>query len=271
MRELQDRVALVTGAGSGIGRALAIELAERGCHVAVTDRAAEPLEPVLAAIEARGRRASAHVFDVSSREAWPDAVAEVLDAHEGRVHVVVNNAGVSLTGPFARCSLEDLEWQLDVNVRGVLYGCHHLLPILLEQDEAHLVNISSLFGIISVPDSAAYCMSKHAVKALSESLQLELWDSQVSVTSVHPGAVATNIVVDGRFREGGFTHEKRARKMIASGIAPEEAARIIADGMVRRQRKVLVGPDARLISMIQRLVPRHQHVIRWWLGRQSRP
>lgn len=271
MKQLMDRVAVVTGAGSGIGRALALELARRGCHVAVTDRTVEPLAPVADAIRALGRNVSVHGFDVADRSAWPPFVDAVLAAH-GAVHLVVNNAGVSLTGPFASCSLDDIEWQLGVNLLGVTYGCHHLLPILLKQPEAHLVNVSSVFGIISVPESAAYCMSKHAVRSLTEALEMELWGTNVQVTSVHPGAVATRIVLDGRFRNGGRTGADNAKKLIAAGLLPEQAATLIADGIQANRRRILVGSDAKMLAWMHWWLPvRYRDVVGWWVRRQGTP
>jgi short-subunit dehydrogenase len=254
LRNLQDRVAVVTGAASGIGRALALELARRGCHLAITDRSAAPLGPVADAIRQLGRKVSVHGFDVSERTAWPRFVQELGAAH-GRVHLLVNNAGVSLTGPFSSCSIDDLDWQLKVNLWGVVYGCHFLLPLLRAQEEAHIVNVSSIFGIISVPENAAYCMSKHAVRSLTESLEVELWDTKVRVTSVHPGAVATRICEDGRFRMSGKEHEERAKAMISGGIAPAVAATIIADGIQRNRRRILVGRDAAMLAWLQWLMP----------------
>lgn len=254
MKRLQDRVAVVTGAGSGLGRALAIELARRGCDVAVTDRDETRLAEVVAAVEACGRRASAHAFDVADRAAWPPFVEAVLQQHE-RVHLLVNNAGVSLAGPFASCSLDDIEWQLGVNLYGVVHGCHFLLPVLQEQDEAHIVNVSSLFGLITMPENSAYCMSKHAVRSLSEALEMELWGTNVRVTSVHPGAVATRIAVDCRHREGGQIDLERAQEVIARGMPPEQAARIVADGIVADRRRILVGRDAKVLAALQWLMP----------------
>ncbi len=269
MKDLRDKVAVVTGAGSGIGRALALELARRGCHLAITDLSEEPLRAVAEAIGGQGRRVSVHAFDVSERGAWPPFIAGVIETH-GAAHLLVNNAGVALTGPFLSCSLDDLEWQLRINLNGVMYGCHGFLPHLLEQGEGHVVNLSSIFGIISVPDSAAYCMSKHAVRSLTEALELELWDSPIVVTSVHPGAVATRIVSGGRFREGGFTSSERAREMIDSGIAPEQAARIIADGIQRDARRILVGSDARLLARVQQVMPLlYRDLAHWWLSRRA--
>jgi NADP-dependent 3-hydroxy acid dehydrogenase YdfG len=266
-----DRVAVVTGAGSGIGRALAIELARRGCHLAITDRTVEPLAPVAKEIEALGRRVSVHGFDVADRAAWPPFVEEVLKAHDGKVHLVVNNAGVALNGPFSSCTLDDLDWQLGVNLWGVIYGCHHFLPVLRKQDDAHLVNLSSIFGIISVPENAAYCMSKHAVRSLSETLDMELRGTSVRVSSVHPGAVATRIVLDGRFKDATAVDEDRARKTIAAGIAPEEAAVIIADGVARNTKRILVGRDARLIARFYKWMPVwYREIVLWYGARMER-
>jgi NADP-dependent 3-hydroxy acid dehydrogenase YdfG len=254
VRNLKDRVAVVTGAGSGLGRALAIELARRGCDVALTDRDEARLVEVAQAIAALGRRASAHTFDVADRQAWPPFVEAVLADH-GRVHLVVNNAGVSLSGPFARCSLDDIGWQLGVNVDGVVHGCHFLLPILQQQEEGHIVNISSIFGLIAMPENSAYCMSKHAVRALTEVLEMELWGTSVRVTSVHPGAVATRIAIDGRLREGGAIDRERAHGLIARGMPPERAAQIVADGIQADRRRIVVGRDAKLLELVQWLAP----------------
>ncbi len=254
MRNLTDRVAVVTGAASGIGRALSLELAKRGCHLAITDRTTAPLSPVADQIRQMGRRVSTHGFDVSDRTAWPRFISELTAAHSA-AHLLVNNAGVSLTGPFASCSIDDIDWQIKVNLWGVVYGCHFLMPMLRAQEEAHIVNISSIFGIISVPESAAYCMSKHAVRSLSESLEMELWDSSIRVSSVHPGAVATRIVEDGRYRAGGYVGEEESKKLIARGIAPSEAAIIVADGIQRDQRRILVGRDAAWLARMQRWMP----------------
>ncbi|MEQ1572341.1 MAG: SDR family oxidoreductase, partial [Myxococcota bacterium] len=261
------RVAVVTGAGSGIGRAVAVELARRGCSLALTDRTVEPLAPVAAEIAAIGRAVSVHGFDVADRAAWPPFVERLRSEHGG-VHLVVNNAGVSLTGPFTESSLDDIEWQLGVNLWGVIYGCHFLLPLLREQPDAHLVNVSSIFGIVTVPDNAAYCMSKHAVRSLTEALEVELAGSSVAVSSVHPGAVATRIVLDGRFVAGPRTSPERARELISAGLEPAEAARIIVDGIARGTRRILVGRDAWALAQLHRWLPVwYRDVVRWWVSR----
>ncbi len=269
MRHLVDRVAVVTGAGSGLGRALAVELARQGMHVAITDRDEARLAPVADEVWNLGRDVSTHAFDVADASAWEPFSRAVLEEH-GAVHLVINNAGVALTGPFEKCSLEDLRWQLEVNLWGTIYGCWHFLPHLRRQPEAHLVNVSSIFGVISMADNAAYCMSKHAVRALAEALEMELRGSTVRVSSVHPGAVATRIVTDGRYREGCNVSEERARKLIARGLPPEEAAEIVVEGIRENRRRILVGDDARALANLHRLMPTHYRDVVGWFARLAR-
>jgi len=267
--QVSGAVAVVTGAGSGIGRATALELAKRGADVVVTDVVGDRLAPVVAEIEALGRRAEAHTFDVSDRQGWEEVHRSVLDSF-GRASVLVNNAGVALTGPFVECSPDDLDWQIRVNLYGVMHGCHVFLPTLLAQPAAHIVNISSLFGLISVPDSAAYCMSKHAVKALSECLMVEL-PRHVRLTSVHPGAVATRITRDGRYRPGAGMSERGTHKIIDNGVSPAFAARLVVDGIEHQRERVIVGTDAKLLATLRWLLPiRHRSLLRMWRERRDR-
>jgi len=267
--QVRGAVAVVTGAGSGIGRATAVELARRGADVAVTDVVEERLRSVVSEIESLGQRASSHAFDVADREAW-QALHDAVVADRGRVSIVVNNAGVALTGPFMECDPADLDWQLQVNLYGVMHGCHVMLPTLLDQPEAHIVNVSSLFGLISVPDNAAYCMSKHAVKALSECLMVEL-PRHVRVTSVHPGAVATRITRDGRYRPGAGMSERATHKVIDNGVAPEQAARLIVDSIEQGSERLLIGRDAKLMAAIRWMMPeRNRSLIRRWRERRMR-
>jgi short-subunit dehydrogenase len=270
MRSLQGVRAVVTGAASGIGRALALELAGRGVDLALTDLDAARLEPVAEAARALGRRVTVHGFDVADAAAWAVFRDEALAAH-GSVQLVVNNAGVSLTGPFLSCSLEDLEWQVGANLWGVVHGCRAFAPHLLTQREAHLVNVSSAFGIVTVPDSAAYCMTKHAVRSLTEALEMELHGTSVHVSSVHPGAVATAIVSGGRFRAGGYMSEKQANKLITRGIAPEQAAKRIVAGILADEPRILVGSDAVFLAWLHRLMPvSYRRLVRAWMARKGR-
>lgn len=266
--DVRGRIAVVTGAGSGIGRATAIALAKQGATMVVTDISSERLSETCATIEALGSTVLSRAFDVSDRAMWVALRDELVRQHGG-IHVLVNNAGVALTGPFLSCAAKDLEWQLDVNLRGVMYGCHVMLPVMVKQDAAHLVNISSLFGLLSVPDSAAYCMSKHAVKSLSHSLMMEL-PAHVGVTSVHPGAVATRITADQRFRTGGGVSERGSHAIIRNGVSPENAAARIVDAIIHGRERVIIGRDAHLLAALRWLMPEsHRRLIKRWRKRRQ--
>ena len=261
MRELKDRVAVVTGAASGIGRALTLELARRGAHVAAADIDGDGAEQAAAGVRALGRHASAHALDVGDGAAWPGFVEAVVGAH-GAPDLLINNAGVSLLGSFADTSPEDARWQVEVNFWGVWNGVHHFLPLLRERPEAHIVNLSSLFGLVGVPQNSMYCASKFAVRGLTESLITELADTPVRLTSVHPGAVATDIANRAR-HAGDDVSRRRSSKVIANGVSPEEAARTILDGVQAGRERVLIGRDAAVMDRIVRLAPvRHRWLVR---------
>src|SRR5262245_19093223 len=250
MRRLENRVAVVTGAGSGIGRATSLELAQAGCELALVDLKPEPLAETSAAIERLGRRATEHVVDVSDKAQMHALVNEITREH-GAVHVLVNNAGVAVTATFEEHSLEDFEWVIGINFWGVVYGCKFFLPVMREADEAHIVNISSVFGFVGMPLNSSYCASKFAVRGFSEALRAELTGSQVGVTSVHPGGVATNIVRDSRVAEKGFEglHASSVRRF-KSMLPPEQAGRAIVRGIRRNAARVLITREAYLIDAL---------------------
>ena len=257
---------MVTGAASGIGRHTAIELAKRGCHLALADQNQSGLEATAEAVRSLDRRVSHHLVDVADREAMSD-FADAVVAEHSAVHVLVNNAGVSLTVDFQDQTLEDLQWVVGVNVWGVVYGCHFFLPHIRTQDEGHIVNLSSLFGLIGVPTQSAYCLSKAAVKGFTESLDMELAATQIGVSCIHPGAVATEIVRNGKNLSA--IDDRLARKIIAQGMPPEQAARIIVDAICSGRKRVIVGRDAQFIELIQRLLPTHYRklVLKYGPGR----
>ena len=253
MRDLRGKVAVVTGAAGGIGAALAQRLAAEGCRLALVDIQAERLRRTAAAAREQGAQVSTHAVDVSDAAAMQRLADEVLAFH-GAVHLVINNAGVTIAAPFVEHSLEDWDWIVGINLRGVMLGCRVFLPHLLAQGEGHIVNLSSIFGVIGVPAQSAYCATKFAVRGLSEALAEELAGTGVQVTVVHPGGVNTDIIASAR------TSDEAAKERLVSFFAkktlpPERAADLIVAGIRRNQRRVLIGPEAWAMDLLKRLLP----------------
>jgi len=254
-----ESVAVVTGAASGIGRAVALAFArERIAGVAVADVAEEGLNETAWLAAEHGAVVSKHVTDVSKLDQVEKLAAEVIDKH-GRVTHLVNNAGVALIGRFDQISIKDFEWLMNINFWGVVYGCKVFLPHLLEEPDAHIVNISSVFGLIAPPEQSAYCSSKFAVRGFTESLRHELADTNVSVTSVHPGGVLTNIVRNARVGEQTPGEWKDQGTKLFDKIAkttPDQAATEIINAIKTKNPRLLIGKDARAISHISRMFPK---------------
>jgi NAD(P)-dependent dehydrogenase (short-subunit alcohol dehydrogenase family) len=254
---LNGRTAVVTGAASGIGRAIAGSLARRGTHLALADVNDSGLEETARAIAAPGLRISLHHLDVANREAVAAFPQVVLQEHPG-VDILVNNAGVALGGTFEQVSEVDFEWLFEINFWGVVRMTRAFLPLLHASDDAHLVNLSSIFGIIAPPGQAAYSAAKFAVRGFSQALRHELEGSTVGVTVVHPGGVATAIAKNARPpagvpREELKRHLERADKLLR--MPPEEAGEIIVKAVEKRAKRVLVGNDAKIASALERLNP----------------
>ena len=256
MKTFRGRVAAVTGAGSGIGRALARELAARGAHLALCDIDGDTLAETVKLCEGSAVKITSEHVDVADRDAvyaWADQVV----ADHGRVNLIVNNAGVALAASIEAMSYEDLEWLMSINFWGVVYGTKAFLPHLKAVGEGHVVNLSSVFGLVSVPGQAGYNAAKFAVRGFTDALRIELEMNPcgVSCTTVHPGGVKTNIArnarVDPSATAGGRSVADEFDKMART--TPESAARQILAGVIRNRRRVLVGPDAAVIDLISRL------------------
>jgi short-subunit dehydrogenase len=253
---LRDRTAVVTGAGGGIGRAVACALARRGCHLALADIDETGLAQT--AELARGAvRISRHLVDVGDAAAVAALPAAVEACHAG-VDIVVNNAGVALAGDFEQLSVENFEWLFGINFWGVVRTTRAFLPALRRSTEARVVNLSSLFGLIAPPGQTAYCASKFAVRGFSEALRNELKGSTVGVTVVHPGGVATSIARHARMPAAASATEREGQIRSAERfltMAPERAGEIIVNGLVKRRRRIVVGADAKFASFIERMAP----------------
>ena len=252
-------VAVITGAASGIGRALAVRFAGEGiAGIAISDVNGDGLNETAAMTTDLGVAVSAHVVDVSKLDQVQKFAGEVIEKH-GRVTHLVNNAGVGLIGTFDQLSIEDFEWLMGINFWGVVYGCKVFLPLMIDQDDAHIINISSVFGLIAPEEQTAYCASKFAVRGFTESLRHELADTNVTVTCVHPGGVKTNIIKNSRVGENAADEWKQQGAKLFDKIAktsPEAAAEDIITAIKSNNPRLLIGKDARAISHLSRLFPK---------------
>ena len=259
MKDFKGRVAAITGAGSGIGRALANDLARRGAHLALSDIDDTGLAETVSQCEGFGVKITSQHLDVADRAAvyaWADQVV----ADHGEVNLVVNNAGVALGATIESMSYEDFEWLMNINFWGVVYGTKAFLPYLKASGEGHIVNLSSVFGLISVPSQSAYNAAKFAVRGFTDTLrmELEIEGAPVSVTTVHPGGIKTNIAKNARMdvsvTEMAGDPEKARLDMERVFItSPQKAARQILAAVQRDRRRALIGPDAKVIDLISRL------------------
>ena len=257
MQRIQGRVAVITGAASGIGRATALRLAERGCALALADIDRAGLDETAHQAARFQTKVTADVVDVSSSTAV-EAFARQVESTHGAAHILVNNAGVVIAGPFAEQRLEDLEWLVGINYWGVVYGCHHFLPLLRRQDEGHIVNLSSMFGFLGLPHQSGYCATKAAVRALSESLFAELRRERIGVTTVHPGCIDTSIVRAGRIEDEAMRRDVQTL-FDRRGAPPDVVARAIVRAIEKNRLFVRVRPESVATDWLKRLFPAAIH------------
>jgi short-subunit dehydrogenase len=254
---LEGRTAVITGAAGGIGRAISVSLARRGCDLALVDIDETGIAHTAELARAYGVRVSQHRLDVADRTAVAEFPNVVAAEHAG-VDLLINNAGVAVGGTFEQVSEEDFDWLFEINFWGVVRMTRAFLPLLRKSDDARIVNLSSIYGVIAPPEQTAYAASKFAVRGFSEALRHELEGSSIGVTVVHPGGVATAIADKARVPAGVSEAEierrrERHRKLLT--LPPEIAGETIVRGVERRQPRVLVGSDAKALSVIARLLP----------------
>ena len=261
MTEIRGAAAAVTGAASGIGRALALELAARGCDLALADRDEAGLAAVAADIaKANPRKVSLHRVDVASPEAVAGFARAAIAAHPA-LNIVINNAGVALLGQFHEIDQAQMEWLFNINFWGVVHSTRAFLPQLASQKASHIVNVSSIYGIIAPPGQTAYSSAKFAVRGFSESLRHELQaaNSPVRLSVVHPGGIKTNIVRNMRSGSGVTDNERRALSIerfdAIAPTSPKDAALRIIKGIEKNEPRILIGGDARFMDLLQRFRP----------------
>ncbi|MFV8572147.1 SDR family NAD(P)-dependent oxidoreductase [Marinobacter sp. SBS5] len=253
MKDFKNKVAVVTGAGSGIGRGLAKVLAAKGCRLALSDVNEVGLAETVASCD--GADVKSYYLDVSDRDAIY-AHAEQVRADFGAVNLVINNAGVALSASVREMTDEDFKWIMDIDFWGVTHGTRAFLPHLIASGDGHVVNISSVFGFIGVPKQSAYNAAKFAVRGFTESLrqEMKLERQPVQVSCVHPGGIRTNIANAARM---GKTENAEAQRKGFDKLAmttPDKAAEIIVKGILKNESRILVGPDAWGIDAINRLL-----------------
>ena len=261
MKSFAHKVAAITGAGSGIGRALALNLAKQGCHLALSDVNEKGLAETVDQAKAFGVNVTSQKLDVANKEgvhAWANAVV-----HEhGKVNLIFNNAGVALGSTVEGMSYDELAWVMNINFWGVVYGTKAFLPYLKASGDGHIINISSIFGICAQPTQSAYNASKFAVRGFTEALrqELDIENAPVSVTCVHPGGIKTNIAKAAKMNDSikniglnPATSTQNFEKLFRT--TPEEAANVILKAVQKDARRALIGSDAYVVDAMQRLLP----------------
>lgn len=257
MKNLKNKTAAITGAGSGIGRMLAVNLAKEGCNLAIADINDAGLQETAGLISG-SVKVSTHIVDVSNRE-QVFAFAKEAAKHHGGIDIIINNAGVALGDFLETVPFKDFEWIVGINFWGVVYGTMAFLPYLKKQSEGHIVNVSSINGILPNPNNGPYCSTKFAVKGYTEALAQEMHGTNIRVSCVHPGGVKTNIARNSRMNRSMFDLNREQSVRLFDEevfrITADEAARIIISGIKRNRKRIMVGTDAKIMDLITRLFP----------------
>ncbi|MCH7311508.1 SDR family NAD(P)-dependent oxidoreductase [Acinetobacter sp. ANC 4805] len=263
MKNFNQKVAAITGAGSGIGQQLAILLAQQGTHLALSDVNEQGLVETRSLIAQYPVNATFTQLDVSNQEAIRAWAADSF-THHGKINLIFNNAGVALASTVEGMNYEEMEWIFNINFWGVVYGTKEFLPYLKQSGEGHVINISSLFGLTAQPTQSAYNATKFAVRGFTEALrqELDIQNNGVSATCVHPGGIRTNIANNARMSDSiralGMNPARASRsfnKVLKT--PPSDAAKIILDAVRKNKARILIGTDAKILDVVQRITPTH--------------
>ena len=276
MKTFKEKVAVITGAGSGMGRYLAILLAKDGADVCVCDVNEETLNETVAMLRKYNVSVSSHLLDVSDKESIEALPQKVIDQH-GKVDLVFNNAGVTAGSHFKDMDEDNWDWVMGINFDGVINSTRAFIPHLINHSEAAIVNTSSIFGMVAVPGQTAYHATKFAVRGFTESLALEMKETNpnLQIHCVHPGHIGTNIAATARMSDEDFentqpkssiftrnapkTQQEMGELFREGGMHPSKAAKIILKGVKKNKSRIFIGLDAKLLDLSQRLFPKHYH------------
>ena len=276
MKTFNDKVAVITGAGSGMGRYLAMLLAKDGADVCICDVNEETLSETLAMLRKFNVSVSSHILDVSDKEAIEALPQKVIDQH-GKVDMVFNNAGVTAGSHFQDMKEDNWDWVMGINFNGVINSTRAFIPHLVNNSEAAIVNTSSIFGMVAVPGQTVYHATKFAVRGFTESLALEMKQTNpnLQIHCVHPGHIGTNIAATARMSDEDFkdnetrssiftrnapkTQQEMGELFREGGMHPSKAAQIILNGVKKNKSRIFIGLDAKLLDLSQRLFPKHYH------------
>lgn len=271
MKTFQNKVSVVTGAGSGMGRYLALNLAQEGSDVVICDINQKALNETKDLIKAYNVSCSSLNLDLREKNNIDTLVEETISNH-GKVDLLFNNAGVVTASPFLEMKESDWDWCNDLNYNSLVYCSRAFLPHLMKEKESALVNTSSIFGIITTPNNTVYHATKFAVRGFTESLAMELRDDPIQINCVYPGHIGTNIVLDARFKKeilltnGEYAKDSNGKPLTVedvgstfreTGMNPNKAAKIILKGVKKNKRRIFVGLDAKVMEIAQRLSPSH--------------
>lgn len=257
MSPFNGKVAVITGAASGIGRALAVAFAQEGASVALSDVDMNGLAETLRMVEAAGGSGRTYQVDVGDRDAV-FAFADEVKSAQGGADIVINNAGVAQVATVDELTMEDLEWVMKIDYWGMVYGTKAFLPQIEAKGGGYLANVSSIFGIISVPGQSAYNSAKFAIRGFTEALRHEMKGTSTHIACIHPGGVKTSIVKNARFLQSSTAQDRSDASTSFDKLArttPEKAAQTILKGLRKRKGRILIGNDARMMDIIQRLFP----------------
>ena len=271
MKTFQNKVSVVTGAGSGMGRYLALNLAQEGSDVVICDINQKALNETEDLIKSYNVSCSSLNLDLREKNNIDTLVEETISNH-GKVDLLFNNAGVVTASPFLEMKESDWDWCNDLNYNSLVYCSRAFLPHLMKENESALVNTSSIFGIITTPNNTVYHATKFAVRGFTESLAMELRDDPIQINCVYPGHIGTNIVLDARFKKeilltnGEYAKDSNGKPLTVedvgstfreTGMNPNKAAKIILKGVKKNKRRIFVGLDAKVMEIAQRLSPSH--------------